>query len=71
MDGIGIPATFALDSKMQTLLQGQILHDCVSAIVEMAGASRATGRRLILVSTRLYTRLYTRKSYDLVCSFYV
>jgi hypothetical protein len=48
VDDVGIPNEFVLDGKMLTMIQGDILHDCIQTVVELAGASRAVGRRLIL-----------------------
>jgi len=47
-DDIGVPTIVTFDVECQLILQGDILHDCIQAIVELAGASRAPGRRQLL-----------------------
>lgn len=47
-DDIIVAETFDLDSEQQLKLEGDILHYAMQAIVELAGASRAVGRRQML-----------------------
>jgi hypothetical protein len=48
-EGAGaVPLTLTLDKTDLIRIQGEILHLCIQAIVELGGASRAIGRRQIL-----------------------
>ena len=47
-DDVIVADTFDLNPEQQLKLEGDILHYCMQAIVELAGASRAVGRRQLL-----------------------
>ena len=47
-DDVVVQSEFELNKEQQIKLHGDILHYCVQIIVELAGASRAVGRRQLL-----------------------